>query len=64
MENNLGDLEYIGNSAFFFCTNLPEIKMGDVGRIEDLAFYNCTKLGEIEVNSDMIPQIASSSNKV
>ena len=38
--------------------------MGDVGRIEDLAFYNCTKLGEIEVNSDMIPQIDSSSNKI
>ena len=38
--------------------------MGNVGRIEDLAFYNCTKLGEIEVSSDMIPQIASTSNKV
>ena len=39
--------------------------MHNVGRIEDLAFYNCTKLGEIEVSSEtMIPQIASSSNKV
>ena len=39
--------------------------MNNVGRIEDLAFYNCTKLGEIEVSSTtMIPQIASSSNKV
>lgn len=65
VENNLGDLEYIGNSAFYFCTNLPEIRMHDVGRIEDLAFYNCTKLGEIEVSSaTMIPQIASSSNKI
>ena len=64
-ENNLGDLDHIGNSAFYFCTNLPEIRMHNVGRIEDLAFYNCTKLGEIEVSSDtMIPQIDSSSNKI
>ena len=64
-ENNLGNLDHIGNSAFYFCTNLPEIRMHNVGRIEDFAFYNCTKLGEIEVSSEtMIPQIASSSNKV
>ena len=65
IENNLGDLEYIANSAFYFCTELPEIRMRDVGRIEDLVFYNCTKLKEIEVSSDtMIPDISASSNKV
>ena len=65
VENNLGDLEYISNSAFYFCTELPEIRMHDVGRIEDLAFYNCTKLAEIEVSSDtIIPTIDSRSIKV
>ena len=58
-------MEYIANSAFYFCTELPEIRMRDVGRIEDLVFYNCTKLKEIEVSSDtMIPDISASSNKV
>ena len=65
IENNLGDLEYIGSSAFYFCSNLPEIRMHDVGRIEDYVFYNCTNLAEIEVSSEtMIPQISTSSNKI
>ena len=64
-ENNLGDLEYIGNSAFYFCTELPEIRMHDVGRIEDSVFYNCTKLGEIEVSSNtIIPTINAGSNNI
>ncbi len=52
---SLPGVEKIGDRAFYYCTNLSEVKFsGNLQNIEGEAFYGCTSLTEIDLPGKLL----------